>query len=101
MARRACPPASPGYPLRRFNPHDCVPLLERLFSTGRDALLEELPPPRLMCTHMPLSMLPPAVVDGNSASKIIYICRDQKDRLVSMWHFRKRNGSQDLPLQEM
>uniref|UniRef100_I1QGS5 Sulfotransferase n=1 Tax=Oryza glaberrima TaxID=4538 RepID=I1QGS5_ORYGL len=54
-ARRACPPpASPDHPLRRLNPHDCVPLLERLFAAGRDALLDELPSPRLMCTHMPL-----------------------------------------------
>uniref|UniRef100_A0A0E0ASP8 Sulfotransferase n=1 Tax=Oryza glumipatula TaxID=40148 RepID=A0A0E0ASP8_9ORYZ len=84
MARRACPPpASPDHPLRRLNPHDCVPLLDRLFAAGRDALLDELPSPRLMCTHMPLSLLPPA-----------------KDRLVSIWHFRKRNVP-DLLLQEV
>jgi hypothetical protein len=52
-----------------------VPLLDRLFAAGRDAVLDELPSPRLMCTHMPLSLLPPAVADGNSGCKIIYICR--------------------------
>ncbi|KAF0901154.1 hypothetical protein E2562_038168 [Oryza meyeriana var. granulata] len=101
MARRACPPASADHPLRRLNPHDCVPLLERPFATGRDALLDELPSPRLMCTHMPLSLLPATMVDGNSNTKIIYICRDQKDRLISLWHFLKRNGLEDLSLQEV
>ena len=75
MARAAHPPASPDHPLRRLNPHDCVPLVDRLFAAGRDAVLDELPSPRLMCTHMPLSLLPPAVADGNSNTKIIYICR--------------------------
>ncbi|XP_006659230.2 cytosolic sulfotransferase 8-like [Oryza brachyantha] len=100
MARRASPPASPDHPLRRLNPHDCVPLLDRLFALGRGAVVDELPSPRLMCTHMALSLLPPTVADGTSGCKIIYICRDQKDALVSMWHFLKRNGLQDLSLQE-
>ncbi|EEC83151.1 hypothetical protein OsI_28359 [Oryza sativa Indica Group] len=96
MARAAHPPASPDHPLRRLNPHDCVPLVDRLFAAGRDAVLDELPSPRLMCTHMPLSLLPATVADGSSGCKIIYICRDQKDALVSMWHFLKRNGLQNL-----
>lgn len=29
------------------------------------------------------------------------MCRDQKDALVSMWHFLKRNGLQNLSLQEV
>ncbi|XP_052165872.1 cytosolic sulfotransferase 1-like [Oryza glaberrima] len=101
MARAAHPPASPDHPLRRLNPHDCVPLIDRLFAAGRDAVLDELPSPRLMCTHMPLSLLPATVADGSSGCKIIYICRDQKDALVSMWHFLKRNGLQNLSLQEV
>ncbi|KAF0901152.1 hypothetical protein E2562_038166 [Oryza meyeriana var. granulata] len=101
MARGVHPPASPDHPLRRLNPHDRVPLLDRLFAVGRDAVLDGLPSPRLMCTHMPLSLLPATMVDGNSNTKIIYICRDQKDALGSMWHFLKRNGLQDLSLQEV
>uniref|UniRef100_A0A0D9X5P6 Sulfotransferase n=1 Tax=Leersia perrieri TaxID=77586 RepID=A0A0D9X5P6_9ORYZ len=101
MARRAWPPASPDHPLRRLNPHDCVPLVDSLFAVGRDKLLDELPSPRLMSTHMPLSLLPATVADGSSNTKIIYICRDQKDRLVSVWHFRKRNDLPDLSLQEV
>uniref|UniRef100_A0ACD5XXH1 Uncharacterized protein n=1 Tax=Avena sativa TaxID=4498 RepID=A0ACD5XXH1_AVESA len=99
MARGACPPSSPTHPLRRLNPHDCVPLLDRLFAVGREAVLEVLPSPRLMCTHMPLSVLPPSIT-SSSDCKIIYICRDQKDRVASMWHFQKRAGA-DMSIQEM
>uniref|UniRef100_A0A0E0EJH7 Sulfotransferase n=1 Tax=Oryza meridionalis TaxID=40149 RepID=A0A0E0EJH7_9ORYZ len=43
-ARRACPPpASPDHPLRRLNPHDCVPLLERLFAAGRTRKIDWSP----------------------------------------------------------
>ncbi|VAH18956.1 unnamed protein product [Triticum turgidum subsp. durum] len=73
MARAACPPASPAHPLRRLNPHDCVPLMDRLFAVGREAVLDALPSPRLM---------------------------DPKDMVVSLWHFV--NGAQpDISLQEM
>ena len=74
MARAAYPPASPAHPLRRLNPHDCVILVDRLFAVGREAVLDKLPSPRLMCTHMPLSVLPPSISRGPD-SKIVYICR--------------------------
>ncbi|XBI06317.1 hypothetical protein VPH35_134347 [Triticum aestivum] len=99
MARAAYPPASPAHPLRRLNPHDCVILLDRLFAVGREAVLERLPSPRLMCTHMPLSVLPPSISRGPDC-KIVYICRDQKDMVVSMWHFVKR-AQPDMSLEEV
>uniref|UniRef100_A0A453QFX3 Sulfotransferase n=1 Tax=Aegilops tauschii subsp. strangulata TaxID=200361 RepID=A0A453QFX3_AEGTS len=99
MARAAYPPASPAHPLRRLNPHDCVILLDRLFAVGREAVLERLPSPRLMCTHMPLSVLPPSISRGPDC-KIVYICRDQKDMVVSMWHFANR-ARPDISLQEV
>lgn len=86
MARGACPPASPDHPLRRLNPHDCVPLLDRLFAVGREAILDALPSPRLMCTHMPLSVLP-ASIAGSSSCKIVYICRLPTISLVHMIFF--------------
>ncbi|XBI06318.1 hypothetical protein VPH35_134348 [Triticum aestivum] len=99
MARTAYPPTSPAHPLRRLNPHDCVILLDRLFAIGREAVLDKLPSPRLMCTHMPLSVLPASISRGSDC-KIVYICRDQKDMVVSMWHFANR-ARPDISLQEV
>ncbi|XP_020198364.1 flavonol 3-sulfotransferase-like [Aegilops tauschii subsp. strangulata] len=86
MARDAYPPAGAGHPLRRLNPHDCVPFMDELFSSGQQAKLDALPSPRLMNTHMHHSLLPASVAD-NPDCKIVYVCREPKDMVVSMWHF--------------
>jgi len=99
MARGAYPPASPAHPLRRLNPHDCVILVDMLFAVGREAVLDRLPSPRLMCTHMPLSVLPPSI-SGGPDCKIVYICRDLKDMVVSAWHFVK-HAQPDISLEEV
>ncbi|KAL6660727.1 hypothetical protein ACP70R_001762 [Stipagrostis hirtigluma subsp. patula] len=65
MVRRAYPPGAADHPLRRLNPHQCVPFLGGLFSSGREGKLDALPSPRLMNTHMPLAM----------------------DMVVSLWHY--------------
>ncbi|CAM0958814.1 unnamed protein product [Alopecurus aequalis] len=85
MARAAYPPAAADHPLLRLNPHQCLPFLEGLFGGGTEAKLEALPSPRLMNTHMPLQMLPRA-----SACKVVYVCREPKDMVVSLWHYIKR-----------
>jgi hypothetical protein len=41
--------------------------------------------PRLFHTHLPYSALPESI--KNSECKIVYIARNPKDTLVSMWHF--------------
>ncbi|CAN6234840.1 unnamed protein product [Urochloa humidicola] len=96
MARAAHPPGGGGdnpggHPLRRANPHDCVPFLEKLFAAGGlgSRVMDALPSPRLMATHMHHSLLPASIAD-NPECKIVYICRDPKDMLVSMWHFSRR-----------
>jgi len=91
MARGAHPPAGdPGHPLLRASPHDCVPFMERLFAAGLGSkVMDALPSPRLMATHMHHSILPASIAD-NPDCKIVYICRDPKDMLVSMWHFSQR-----------
>ncbi|KAF7012020.1 hypothetical protein CFC21_026258 [Triticum aestivum] len=87
MARRAYPPAGADHPLRRLNPHQCLPFLEGLFQGGREAELEALPSPRLMNTHMPLPMVVPSAVPG---CRVVYVCREPKDMAVSAWHFLRR-----------
>ncbi|KAL6856302.1 hypothetical protein ACP4OV_019104 [Aristida adscensionis] len=85
MARGTHPPSAPDHPLRRLNPHDCVPRIEVVFTTGKEAKHEQLPSPRLMNTHLPHTLLPETVTAGGC--KIVYVCRDPRDTVVSMWHF--------------
>ncbi|XP_008785639.2 cytosolic sulfotransferase 12-like [Phoenix dactylifera] len=73
------------HPLLSLNPHNCVHLLEELFAIGQASKVEALPSPRLLNTHMPYSVLPDSI--GASDCRIIYVCRDPKDRVVSAWHF--------------
>jgi hypothetical protein len=49
---------------------------------------ETLASPRLLSTHLPLSMLPPTV--STCGCKIVYICREAKDAFISRWHFENR-----------
>ncbi|CAM0908110.1 unnamed protein product [Alopecurus aequalis] len=96
MARARYPPSDADHPLRHLNPHECVPFIEKLFSDGQEAGLEVLPSPRLLHTHMHYSLLPPSLADG----KIVFVCREPKDMLVSMWHFLKTAGL-DLPFSDL
>uniref|UniRef100_A0A0E0E7D5 Sulfotransferase n=1 Tax=Oryza meridionalis TaxID=40149 RepID=A0A0E0E7D5_9ORYZ len=99
MARRAHPPPPAAgddderrqrhHPLLRLNPHDCVPSMEKLFAAGLGSKMDALPSPRLMATHVHHSLLPASITD-NPHCKIIYICRDPKDMIVSLWHFVRR-----------
>ncbi|RCV33370.1 hypothetical protein SETIT_7G079200v2 [Setaria italica] len=92
MARGVHPPAADpaGHPLLRVHPDDCVPSMEKQFGTalGRKAM-DALPSPRLMATHMHRSILPASIAE-NPDCKIVYICRDPKDMLVSMWQFSRK-----------
>lgn len=105
MARGVYPPApAPGchaeHPLLRLNPHDCVPFLEMLFSAGQGSKMEALPSPRLMATHMHHSLLP-ASISNNPDCKIVYICREPKDMLVSLWHFARRMDLSDTSFSDV
>ena len=44
-----------------------------------------IPSPRLFHTHISYNLLPPSFRD--SKCKIVYIARNPKDTLVSLWHF--------------
>ncbi|CAL5071861.1 unnamed protein product [Urochloa decumbens] len=87
-ARGAYLPASPAHPLRRLNPHDCIPFIDEIFAAGEHAKLELLPSPRLMNTHLPYTLLPEPVTTGGC--RVVYVCRDPKDMVVSLWHFLRR-----------
>ncbi|KAM3262908.1 hypothetical protein ACQJBY_053198 [Aegilops geniculata] len=89
-ARRTThPPSAHDHPLRRRNPHYCVPFLGIGFALDNDvdavaAELEALPSPRVLATHLPFSLLP------TGRSRVVYVCRDPKDVLVSSWLFTRK-----------
>ncbi|KNA08352.1 hypothetical protein SOVF_163370 [Spinacia oleracea] len=80
-------------PLLTNNPHELVCDLETAIyggNTGNSKLphpnqLNELPSPRLFSSHLPYSSLPESV--KVSSCKILYICRNPLDTLVSHWLF--------------
>ena len=77
-----------GHPLLTVHPQEAVPHLE-VHTPGQGlADIEKLPSPRLLGTHLPLSLLPPAVVaTSGSGCRVVYLCRQPKDVFVSLWHF--------------
>lgn len=48
--------------------------------------IEELPSPRFIKTHLPLSLLPPSLL---STAKVIYVARDPRDVAVSYYYLHK------------
>uniref|UniRef100_A0ACD5VD03 Uncharacterized protein n=1 Tax=Avena sativa TaxID=4498 RepID=A0ACD5VD03_AVESA len=99
MARHAYPPSAADHPLLCLNPHQCIAFLEGVFLGGpaREERLEALPSPRLVNTHMPHALLPQSLVD--CGSRVVYICREPKDMVVSMWHYL-RTVHPELSLQD-
>ncbi|KAJ3669413.1 hypothetical protein LUZ60_011363 [Juncus effusus] len=73
------------HPVLKHNPHQCVPTIEMELAMGRSSLLEAIPSPRILSTHLPYCMLPNSIT--SSDCQIIYVCRDPKDVLVSQYHF--------------
>uniref|UniRef100_A0ACD5YGL7 Uncharacterized protein n=1 Tax=Avena sativa TaxID=4498 RepID=A0ACD5YGL7_AVESA len=76
------------HPLLTRHPQHVVPFIE-IPSLGMDHTeIETLPSPRLLATHMPMSMLPPGASSGGC--RVVYLCRDPKDTLVSRLHYENR-----------
>jgi hypothetical protein len=91
-------PSDGQHPLNHRNPHDCVGFLEFMIiqqqqhdDAGARGLYEALPSsPRLFATHLPYSQLPHAITEEGSRCRIVYVCRDPKDVLISYWNFYKK-----------
>ncbi|XP_036593902.1 sulfotransferase 1A2 [Trichosurus vulpecula] len=69
--------------------YDRVPFLEFKAPGSRSGMetLQEIPAPRILKTHLPLSLLPQALLDRKI--KIIYVARNAKDVAVSYFNFYK------------
>ncbi|KAJ4780210.1 Sulfotransferase [Rhynchospora pubera] len=78
------------HPLLKLNSHDCVPHIEFHYGWQDEEYLETLPSPRVLGTHLQYSMLSQSVTA--SRCPIVYICREPKDVIVSLWHMIGRNG---------
>ncbi|CAN7012482.1 hypothetical protein Bca4012_030819 [Brassica carinata] len=75
------------HPLLYDNPHGIVPCLEMdvYHESSSPNLAKFSAPRRLFSTHMPLHAMEEA--HKHSACKIVYVCRNVKDTLVSWWFF--------------
>ncbi|KAJ4885477.1 Cytosolic sulfotransferase 1 [Raphanus sativus] len=75
------------HPLQSHNPHRIVPVLEiGLYLKTSTPDLTKFSTPRVFSTHMPFHTLQLPLKD--SPCKIVYVCRNVKDVLVSLWYFR-------------
>ncbi|CAN0890488.1 Cytosolic sulfotransferase 17 [Linum grandiflorum] len=74
--------------LTKMNPHLFVPsLVSKLYFDGAPGPPVDQDECRLFSTHMPFSYLPDSITKDNTGCKVVYITRDPKDTLVSLWHF--------------
>ncbi|XP_051577142.1 sulfotransferase family 2, cytosolic sulfotransferase 3 isoform X2 [Myxocyprinus asiaticus] len=71
---------------------DRVPWLEE---TRASSILDKIPSPRAMVSHMPYHLMPQTFF--NSKAKVIYVTRNPKDVLVSSFHFHKMASFLDEP----
>ncbi|KAG5249847.1 cytosolic sulfotransferase [Salix suchowensis] len=83
-------------PLLTTPPHDLVPFFEMdLYSKHQLPDLEQLPSPRIFSSHSHYEAMPQSI--RGSGCKIVYICRNPLDQLVSAFHFvRKLKGESVL-----
>ncbi|KAJ4715177.1 Sulfotransferase [Melia azedarach] len=85
-----------SHPLLTFSPHDVVPFMEvDLFKSIPIADPEILLSPRILATHIPYTMLPESI--KNSSCPVVYIGRNPKDVLVSLWQFMIKLKPKDMP----
>jgi hypothetical protein len=76
-------------PLLSTPPHELVRFFEMdLYSKKQLPDLEQLPSPRICSSHSHYETLPQSIRD--SGCKIVYICRNPLDQVVSYFHFARK-----------
>ncbi|KAL4297551.1 hypothetical protein GQ457_12G032570 [Hibiscus cannabinus] len=89
------------HPLLNSTPHQLVRFLEfDVYLNNPFPDLENICvyKPRMFATHIPYASLPTSIKD--SKCKIVYICRNPMDMLISLWNFmgKFRDQIQDPPM---
>ncbi|CAK7336396.1 unnamed protein product [Dovyalis caffra] len=89
-------------PLLTTTPHELVRFIETdLYSKDQQPNLEQLPPPRIFGCHSHYANLPESI--RISKCKVVYICRNPLDQIVSFFQFAhrfKQDGTPFLSLDE-
>ncbi|XP_059670487.1 cytosolic sulfotransferase 12-like isoform X1 [Cornus florida] len=89
-------------PLVQNFPNVLIPSFEiQIFAENSTYNILDMPSPRLFRTHMPYAMLPDSI--KTSGCKIVYITRDPKDTVLSLWHFMnsiRKPEERPFPLNE-
>ncbi|KAL7597644.1 hypothetical protein Lser_V15G26274 [Lactuca serriola] len=75
------------HPLLISNPHNCLPFIETEIYRHTPTYAKAHSP-RLFATHIPYISLPQSILQSNC--RLIYLCRNPKDVLVSMFHFANK-----------
>lgn len=91
-------PSLENHPLLAYNPHHLVPFFElSVYGEAYDKTpdLSNMNEPRLFGTHIPFTSLAKSIKD--SKCKIIYICRNPFDNLVSHWVFLNKTKPESFP----
>ncbi|KAG2251993.1 hypothetical protein Bca52824_082129 [Brassica carinata] len=85
-----------NHPLASGSPHMLVPFFELdLYRKSPEPDLTKFPSsPRVFSTHMPLHTLRQPLM--NAPCKIVYMCRNVKDVLVSRWHFYAKMAKKEV-----
>ncbi|KAF7013452.1 hypothetical protein CFC21_027536 [Triticum aestivum] len=76
------------HPLLTHHPQHLVPFIQIRGAGTSHTDIESLESPRLFATHTPMSLLPPDM--RSLGCRVVYLCRDPKDTLVSRLHFENK-----------
>ncbi|KAK3228464.1 hypothetical protein Dsin_000345 [Dipteronia sinensis] len=84
-------------PLLSTFSHNLIPFLEMMIYTRYQtfSVLNDLPTPRILATHVPYTSLPPSIINSNC--RIVYLCRNPLDVFISHWHFAP--SVRDIPME--
>ncbi|XAR54399.1 hypothetical protein NMG60_11029506 [Bertholletia excelsa] len=100
LNRTRYPLNSDSHPLINSNPHDLVPTLElNIYKKDKCPNLKQFHDPRIFATHAGYSMLPRSILD--SSCRIIYICRNPLDQLISAWCFFQKVYQDGVALEKV